>query len=207
MEYSKEVKEFAKVRMEQTPNNTQIARDIKNKFGIDKELDIIRRRISKWRNRWTIEAKKTPIRRLFFDIETGYYQLLLNVWQLKNFQRYFSYKDIVREKEIICISYKWQYEDTVHTLDWGADGKGEKGTYANIDIWIEDDPDQYGNHAGVKQSYKVGDSFESHYIGNGKKGFGWDDGRTEGVAAPDTSSATPEKNKGVQNEPEDDLPF
>ena len=46
--------------------------------------------------------------------------------------------------------------------------KGKKGTYANLDIWINDQPDDYGNDAGVKQSYKEGDKFESHYIGNGK---------------------------------------
>lgn len=121
MDYPKHVKEFAKVRMEQTPNNTQIARDIKNKFDQlykSKELDYIRRSVSRWRDKWEIESKKVPIRRLFFDIETSYYQLLIKAWQLKNFQRYFNYEDIVREKEIICISYKWQYEDKVHTLDW-----------------------------------------------------------------------------------------
>ena len=46
--------------------------------------------------------------------------------------------------------------------------KGEKGTYANIDVWINDEKDKYGNDAGVKQTYKVGDKFDSHYIGNGK---------------------------------------
>jgi len=53
--------------------------------------------------------------------------------------------------------------------------EGKKGQYINVDIWIDDEPDQYGNDAGIKQSYKVGDKFESHYIGNGKKGFGWDE--------------------------------
>ena len=36
MKYPAVVKEFAKVRMEQTPNNTQISRDIKNKFKKDR---------------------------------------------------------------------------------------------------------------------------------------------------------------------------
>ena len=79
--------------------------------------------------------------------------------------------------------------------------KGEKGTYANVDIWIEDEPDQYGNHAGVKQSYKVGDSFESHYIGNGKKGFGWDD------AVNDTKSDAVKDDTRKEAAPEDDSPF
>jgi DNA polymerase elongation subunit (family B) len=121
MNYPHEVKEFAKVRMEQTPNNTHVARDVKNKFSSlyeNTELDIIRRTISKWRHKWDIEAKKLPINRLFFDIETGYYELNIKTFSLKNYTRFFNPKDIVREKEIICISYKWQYEDEVHTLDW-----------------------------------------------------------------------------------------
>lgn len=118
MEYSENVKEFAKIRMEQTPNNTQIARDIKNKFQVDQDVETIRRRVSKWRKKWGQEARKIPIKRLFFDIETSYYELLIKAWQLKNFQRFFNPDDIVQEKKIICISYKWQYEDTVQTLDW-----------------------------------------------------------------------------------------
>ena len=55
---------------------------------------------------------------LFFDIETSYYTLKIRAWQLKNYTSYFNPDTIEREKEIICISYKWQYEDKVHTLDW-----------------------------------------------------------------------------------------
>lgn len=121
--YPKEVVEFIKVRLEQSPNNTQIARDVKNKFSehptiAEMEQDKVRRDISRYREKLKIDAKKIPIRRLFFDIETSYYELTIHAWQMKNFQRYFSHKDITREKEIICISYKWQYEDKVHTLDW-----------------------------------------------------------------------------------------
>lgn len=118
MSYSKHVNEFIKVRLEQTPNNTQIARDVRNKFSIDKELEAVRKYVSNVRGRCKIEAKKIPIKRLFFDIETGYYILRIRAWQLRNFQRYFNYNDIVREKEIICICYKWEYEDTIHSLDW-----------------------------------------------------------------------------------------
>jgi len=147
--YPKVVKEFAKVRMEQTPNNTQIARDVKNKFSQlykNKDLDHIRRDVGKWRVKWEIKAKKIPIRRLFFDIETSYYELLIHAWQLKNFQRYFSWKDIVKEKEIICISYKWQYEDKVHTLDWS---NGEKEMLKAF-IKIMGEADEVVGHNGNK---------------------------------------------------------
>ena len=46
--------------------------------------------------------------------------------------------------------------------------EGKTGKWVSIDIWVNDEPDQYGNIAGIKQSLKVGDKFESHYIGNGK---------------------------------------
>ena len=69
------------------------------------------------------------------------------------------------------------------------------GKYINLDIWINDEEDDYGNHAGIKQSVKVGDEFKSHYIGNAKKGFGWDE-----------PSAAPEPSKKPQPE-EDDLPW
>lgn len=115
MSYSNNVKEFAKVRMEQTPNNTQIARDIKNKFNLEQEVERIRRRVSGWRQSWVIEAKKIPIKRLFFDIETSYY--IARLWRIGRV-KYVGPEAIKKEKEIICISYKWQYEDKVHTLDW-----------------------------------------------------------------------------------------
>ena len=146
MSYSKTVKEFAKVRMEQTPNNTQIARDIKNKFCIDKELDIIRRTVSEWRSTWGRQAKEIPIKRLFFDIETSYYELKIKAWQLKNFQKYFDPNDIEKEKKIICISYKWQYEDVVHTLDWR---NGEKQMLKEF-VKIIGDADEIVAHNGDK---------------------------------------------------------
>ena len=150
MNYTKTIKEFARVRMEQTPNNTQIARDIKNKFQLTQELDIVRRRISDWRKQWSLEAKKIPIKRLFFDIETGYYVLKVRTWQLKNFQKYFNHEDIEREKEIICISYKWQYEDQVHTLDWR---QGEKKMLKEF-VKVMGDADEIIAHNGDKFDIK-----------------------------------------------------
>lgn len=106
------------MRMEQTPNNTQIARDIKNKFNDlykDTILESIRTIVRYWRKKWEIEAKKIPIKRLFFDIEKSHH--LVKVFQVGRV-RWIGWKQIVKHSEIICISYKWQYEDTVHTLDW-----------------------------------------------------------------------------------------
>lgn len=143
------IREFIRVRLEQTPNNTQIARDVKNKFDsngyIQKlELDRLRRLISSFRVRENIKLKERPQKRLFFDIETGYYVLKIRTWQLKNFQRYFNHDDIQREKEIICISYKWQGEDEVKTLDWRM---GEKKMLKEF-IKIMGDADECVAHNG-----------------------------------------------------------
>jgi len=113
--YPKEVKEFVKVRLEQTPNNTQIARDVKKKFVLNQELDIVRKWVASYRKRLNISAKKIPIKRLFFDIETGYH--LVRMWRVGKVS-WVNPEQIKTHKEIICISYKWQYDDEVHTLDW-----------------------------------------------------------------------------------------
>ena len=113
--YSKQVLEFVKVRLEQSPNNTQIARDVKNKFEIPQELDRVRRFISNYRRKLKIEARKIPIKRLFFDIETSYHTC--RMWRIGKVG-WVNPGQIIKHKEIICISYKWQYENEVHTLDW-----------------------------------------------------------------------------------------
>ena len=115
MENSQEIKEFARVRMEQTANNTQIAREIKNKFNLLIDLDSVRKNVSKWREKWGIDANQIPIKRLFFDIEKSHY--LVRTFRVGKV-RWINWQNIVEQSKIICISYKWQYEDKVHTLDW-----------------------------------------------------------------------------------------
>lgn len=147
--YSNNVREFVRVRLEQTPNNTQIARDVKKKFENDStvvslEQDLIRRDISRFREKIKDELKCRPQKRLFFDIETGYYILNIRAWQLKNFKKYFDHNDIVREKEIICISYKWQGDEKVHTLDWTI---GEKEMLKQF-IKVLEEADEIIGHNG-----------------------------------------------------------
>jgi len=44
--------------------------------------------------------------------------------------------------------------------------KGEKGTYLNLNVWINDTPDKYNNDCSIEQQTPKGD--EKIYIGNGK---------------------------------------
>ena len=43
---------------------------------------------------------------------------------------------------------------------------GKKGTYLNINIWINDKPDQFNNDASIEQQTPKGS--DKNYIGNGK---------------------------------------
>jgi hypothetical protein len=55
-------------------------------------------------------------KRLFFDIETspniGYF------WRA-GYKLQISTESIIKERQIICISYKWEHSNEVHTLHWG----------------------------------------------------------------------------------------
>lgn len=56
----------------------------------------------------------------------------------------------------------------VTKLDKSAFFKGEKGTYVDLAVFINDDPDQYGNDASVKQDLGKDRRDEKLYVGNGK---------------------------------------
>ena len=60
--------------------------------------------------------------------------------------------------------------------------KGNKGTYLDVDVWINEEPDAYGNDASAIQSQSKEDrekGISKNYIGNGKKLFGWSTTKTE----------------------------
>ena len=45
--------------------------------------------------------------------------------------------------------------------------KGDKGTYLDLSIWINDEPDKYDNTMSLQQSTKKGE--DKIYLGNGKE--------------------------------------
>ncbi len=81
--------------------------------------------------------------------------------------------------------------------------QGAKGTYADLDVWIEDEPDQYGNDASICHSPTKEEreaKAKKIYVGNGKKMFGWGD------IQPSSQPSASQPSAG-SNEEESDIPF
>lgn len=79
----------------------------------------------------------------------------------------------------------------VTKLDKSRFYKGKKGIYCSLDVWINDEQDEYGNDASVNESQTKEEreaKAKKNYVGNGKKLFGWDDddGDVTSSASDDT---------------------
>jgi hypothetical protein len=80
--------------------------------------------------------------------------------------------------------------------------KGDKGTYLNITISINDEVDQYGNQAGIYESQSKEEreaKEKKNYLGNGKIAWSSEGGSTA-KKAPTPAPAAPKVE-------EDSLPF
>lgn len=62
-----------------------------------------------------IELKNKPVKRLFFDIETS--PNVVFSWRIGN-KINLSHDNIINERAIICICWKFEGEDKVHSLQW-----------------------------------------------------------------------------------------
>ncbi|MCK5612896.1 hypothetical protein KAR91_64075 [Candidatus Pacearchaeota archaeon] len=69
--------------------------------------------------------------------------------------------------------------------------KGKKGTYLDLTVWINDEPDTYGNTMSIQQSTKQDE--EKIYLGEGKE---------HQRRAPEVNTGLPEEDSG-----DDSLPF
>ena len=58
---------------------------------------------------------KTKRRRLFFDIETS---PNIGLFWESGYKKNIDYSNIIKERAIICICYKWEDDDIVHFLTW-----------------------------------------------------------------------------------------
>ena len=63
------------------------------------------------------QSKGSTRRRLFFDIETSPNIGLF--WQA-GYKKNIDHSNIIQERAIICICYKWEDEKQVHSLQWDA---------------------------------------------------------------------------------------
>lgn len=122
--YSKQIKEYVYVKLETTDNCSAIAKEVVRVFNLDPaKIDVVRRWIS---------SQKKPlskdIKRLFFHIETSY----LKFWGWRTGEQRVNANQVIQDKKIICICYKWQYSDEIHSLTWAVDTLGQendKGVY------------------------------------------------------------------------------
>lgn len=117
--YPDYVREFIVVKYETTQNLTAIAKEAKRIFDLPQTEEAIRKWCSEFFKKKNSSVK---IKRLFFDIETS--QMYFRGWRTG--EQYVGHDQIVKDKKIICICYKWQYEDEVHVLTWDSkqDDKG-----------------------------------------------------------------------------------
>jgi DNA polymerase elongation subunit (family B) len=62
-----------------------------------------------------VEQPVKKIRRLFYDIETSYN--IVKSWRV-GYNQTIQPDDIIEERAIICMCYKWEDEDLVHVVSW-----------------------------------------------------------------------------------------
>ena len=114
--YGKQIKEFIALKLESTSNNTAIARQVIKEFNLEKDLEAVRKFVAYRRGKMEKKGESRHLKRLFADIETSY--VYAPVWRAG--EQYINPTNIKGEVKIICICYKWQYEDEVHTLTWDS---------------------------------------------------------------------------------------
>lgn len=92
-------------------NNAEIV-----KLGLNFNLTN-RYRLSKLQERELLRLRDTQhqIKRLFFDIETS--PNIVFAWRI-GYKLNLHPHDIIEERKIICISYKWEFDDKIHSLTW-----------------------------------------------------------------------------------------
>lgn len=106
--------------MQKNKNRRYRLRDSEvEKLGLSQNLRN-RYRLSKDQEKELIKMRsgQNVIKRLFFDIETA--PMIVYSWRV-GWKLNIGTENIIQDWRIICISYKWEHEDKVHTLDWGKE--------------------------------------------------------------------------------------
>lgn len=87
-------------------------------------------------------------RRLFFDIETSYFEGWF--WN-PSFKTKIGFEQILKPSAIICICYKWQGSDKVHYLKWD---KGNDKQMINKFVEVLEEADEIIGHNSDKFDLK-----------------------------------------------------
>jgi len=95
-------------------NNAEVRKlglefNLRNRYRLSKEQEV---------ELLKLREPQHQIRRLFFDIETS--PNICYAWRI-GYNLSLQPHDIIEERKIICISYKWENEDKIHTLSWDKD--------------------------------------------------------------------------------------
>ena len=69
------------------------------------------------------------IKRLYLDIETS--PNIVYSWNV-GYKLRISYENIIQERKIICVCYKWEGEQEIHTLTWNRATMDDKGLVAKL---------------------------------------------------------------------------
>lgn len=95
-----------------------------------------------------VNQKEKSIKKLFFDIETS--PNIVFSWRVGR-KINIDYENIISERAIICISYKWEGEDKVHSLKWE---NGDDREMLRLFSQIIDSADQIVTQNGDKFDIK-----------------------------------------------------
>lgn len=94
-------------------NNAEVRKlglefNLRNRYRLSKEQEV---------ELLKLREPQHQIRRLFFDIETS--PNICYAWRI-GYNLSLQPHDIIEERKIICISYKWESEDKIHSLTWDS---------------------------------------------------------------------------------------
>jgi DNA polymerase elongation subunit (family B) len=85
------------------------------------------------------------IKRLFFDIETS---PNIGLFWSAGYKQNISYENIIKERAIICICYKWEHENKTYSLTWDTNQDDKK--LLEKFIIIANEADELVGHNGDK---------------------------------------------------------
>jgi len=85
------------------------------------------------------------IKRLFFDIETS---PNIGLFWAAGYKQQISYENIIKERAIICVCYKWAGEKEIHSLTWDNNQNDKK--LLEKFIKIVNEADELVGHNGDK---------------------------------------------------------